>query len=62
MTHKEILNQIELNKSFFISNLKGISNDDIKKYIIEIVNQLSLNPLITQEEIFNLLKLKKKMI
>lgn len=60
MIHKEILNQIELNKSFFISNLKGISNDDIKKYIIEIVNQLSLNPLITQEEIFNLLKLKKK--
>ena len=60
MFHKEILNQIELNKSFFISNLKDISNDDIKKYIIEIVSQLSLNPLITQEEIFNLLKLKKK--
>ncbi len=55
----KILDQINKNQSFFEDNIKDFDLNKIKKIILDIVDKLSLNPLITQEEIFNSLSLKK---
>ena len=55
----DIVKIVENNRSFFEDNLREFSFDEIKKIILEIVNKLSLNFLITQKEIFNSLNLKK---
>ena len=56
---KDIEDQINRNKSFFKQKLNNFSEDKIRIAIREIIQQLSINPLVEQREIFDRLKLKK---
>ncbi len=55
----QILDQINKNQSFFKKNMNDFDLNEIKKIIFAIIEKLSLNPLVTQEEIFISQNLKK---